>query len=143
HQQQHKNILYLVGDNVSSAQGGMLGMYNEMTYFNGVAESTEFMLEKIDAWGGPECFNHFAAGWAVAGNTPFTWTKQVASNFGGTRNGIVFHWPQGIRAKGQVRSQFHHVVDLAPTIFEAAKVPPPKVVDGVPQQPIEGVSMAY
>jgi arylsulfatase len=136
-------IVYLVGDNGASAEGGMLGMYNEMTYFNGVAESTEFMLEKIDAWGGPECFNHFAAGWAVAGNTPFTWTKQVASNFGGTRNGIVFHWPQGIRAKGQVRSQFHHVVDLAPTIFEAAKVPPPKVVDGVPQQPIEGISMAY
>jgi arylsulfatase A-like enzyme len=136
-------IVYLVGDNGASAEGGMLGMYNEMTYFNGVAESTEFMLEKIDAWGGPECFNHFAAGWAVAGNTPFTWTKQVASNFGGTRNGIVFHWPQGIRAKGQVRSQFHHVVDLAPTIFEAAKVPAPKVVEGVPQQPIEGISMAY
>jgi arylsulfatase len=136
-------IVYLVGDNGSSAEGGMLGMFNEMTYFNGVAESTEFMLQKIDQWGGPECFNHFAAGWAVAGNTPFTWTKQVASNFGGTRNGIVFHWPQGIKAKGEVRSQFHHVVDLAPTIFEAAKVPAPKVVNGIPQRPIEGVSMAY
>lgn len=136
-------IVYLVGDNGSSAEGGMLGMFNEMTYFNGVAETTEFMLQKIDQWGGPECFNHFAAGWAVAGNTPFTWTKQVASNFGGTRNGIVFHWPQGIKAKGEVRSQFHHVVDLAPTIFEAAKVPAPKIVNGIPQRPIEGVSMAY
>jgi arylsulfatase len=136
-------IVYLVGDNGSSAEGGMLGMFNEMTYFNGVAETTEFMLQKIDQWGVPECFNHFAAGWAVAGNTPFTWTKQVASNFGGTRNGIVFHWPNGIKAKGEVRSQFHHVVDLAPTIFEAAKVPAPKEVNGVPQKPIEGVSMAY
>jgi arylsulfatase len=136
-------IIYVVGDNGASAEGGMLGMFNEMTYFNGVPESTEFMLQKIDQWGGPECFNHFAAGWAVAGNTPFTWTKQVASNFGGTRNGIVFHWPRGIQAKGEVRSQFHHVVDLAPTIFEVAQVPAPREVNGVPQQPIEGVSMAY
>ncbi len=136
-------IVYLVGDNGASAEGGMLGMFNEMTYFNGVPETTEFMLGKIDQWGGPECFNHFAAGWAVAGNTPFTWTKQVASNFGGTRNGIVFHWPKGIRSKGEVRSQFHHVIDIAPTIYEAAKVPAPKAVNGIPQQPIEGVSMAY
>jgi arylsulfatase len=136
-------IVYVVGDNGSSAEGGMLGMFNEMTYFNGVPETTDFMLKKIDQWGGPECFNHFAAGWAVAGNTPFTWTKQVASNFGGTRNGIVFHWPKGIKSKGEVRDQFHHVVDIAPTIFEAAKVPAPKEVNGVEQQPIEGVSMAY
>lgn len=136
-------IIYVVGDNGASAEGGMLGMFNEGTYFNGVAESTKFMLEKIDQWGGPECFNHFAAGWAVAGNTPFTWTKQVASNFGGTRNGMVCHWPAGIKSKGQVRDQFHHVVDLAPTVFEAAKVPAPKEVNGVKQLPIEGVSMAY
>jgi arylsulfatase len=136
-------VIYVVGDNGASAEGGMLGMFNEMTYFNGVPETAEFMLKKLDLWGGPECFNHFAAGWAVAGNTPFTWTKQVASNFGGTRNGVVFHWPRGIQAKGEVRSQFHHVVDLAPTVFEAAKVPAPKEVNGVPQRPIEGVSMAY
>jgi arylsulfatase len=136
-------IVYIVGDNGSSAEGGMLGMFNEMTYFNGVAESTEFMLKKIDLWGGPECFNHFAAGWAVAGNTPFTWTKQVASNFGGTRNGVVFHWPKGIKAKGEVRNQFHHVVDIAPTIYEAAKIPAPSEVNGVKQSPIEGISMAY
>lgn len=136
-------IVYVVGDNGASAEGGMLGMFNEMTYFNGVAETTDFMLKKIDQWGGPECFNHFAAGWAVAGNTPFTWTKQVASNFGGTRNGVVFHWPKGIKSKGEVRNQFHHVVDIAPTIFDAAKIPSPKEVNGVAQQPIEGVSMAY
>jgi arylsulfatase len=136
-------IIYVVGDNGASAEGGMLGMFNEMTYFNGVAETAEFMLEKVEQWGGPECFNHYAAGWAVAGNTPFTWTKQVASNFGGTRNGIVFHWPKGIKSKGEIRNQFHHVIDLAPTVFEAAKVPPPKQVNGIMQQPIEGVSMAY
>lgn len=136
-------IIYVVGDNGSSAEGGMLGMFNEGTYFNGVPESTEFMLGKLEQWGGPECFNHFAAGWAVAGNTPFTWTKQVASNFGGTRNGMVIHWPAGIRAKGEVRDQFHHVVDLAPTVFEAAKIPAPKEVNGVAQRPIEGISMAY
>ncbi len=99
-------VIYVVGDNGSSAEGGMLGMFNEMTYFNGVPETTEFMLGKLDEWGGPECFNHFAAGWAVAGNTPFAWTKQVASNFGGTRNGIVFHWPKGIRAKGKFGASF-------------------------------------
>jgi arylsulfatase len=136
-------IVYIVGDNGSSAEGGMVGMFNEMTYFNGVAETTEFMLQKIDQWGGPECFNHFAAGWAVAGNTPFTWTKQVASNFGGTRNGVVFHWPKGIKAKGEIRSQFHHVVDIAPTIYEAANIPAPTEVNGVKQSPIEGISMAY
>lgn len=136
-------FIYVVGDNGASAEGGMSGMFNEGTYFNGVAESTEFMLGKIDQWGGPECFNHFAAGWAVAGNTPFTWTKQVASNFGGTRNGIVVHWPAGFRSRGQIRDQFHHVVDLAPTVFEAAGVPAPKEVNGIEQLPIEGVSMAY
>jgi arylsulfatase len=136
-------IIYVVGDNGASAEGGMLGMFNEMTYFNGVAETAEFMLERMEQWGGPECFNHYAAGWAVAGNTPFTWTKQVASNFGGTRNGIVFHWPKGIKSKGEIRTQFHHVVDLAPTVFEAAKVPSPKQVNGIAQRPIEGISMVY
>ena len=84
-----------------------------------------------------------AAGWAVAFDTPFMWTKQVASNFGGTRNGMVIHWPKGIKAKGEVRSQFHHVIDVAPTILEAARLPEPKIVNGTPQAPIEGVSMAY
>ncbi|MFM7518916.1 MAG: arylsulfatase [Planctomycetota bacterium] len=136
-------FLYVVGDNGASAEGGMSGAFNETSYFNGVEESVEFMLGKIDQWGGPECFNHFAAGWAVAGNTPFTWTKQVASNFGGTRNGMVVHWPKGFKARGEVRSQFHHVIDIAPTVYEAAGVPAPKEVNGVGQRPIEGVSMAY
>lgn len=136
-------FIYVVGDNGSSAEGGMIGMYNEGTYFNGVAETLEMQMAHYDELGGPECFNHFAAGWAVAGNAPFTWTKQVASNFGGIRNGVAFHWPKGIEAKGEVRDQFHHVIDIAPTVFEAAKVPAPHMVNGVEQRPIEGVSMAY
>ena len=136
-------IIYQVGDNGSSAEGGMIGMYNEMTYFNGVQETLDMQMAHYDELGGPACFNHFAAGWAVAGNTPFMWTKQVASNFGGTRNGMVMHWPNGIKAKGEVRSQFHHVIDLAPTVFEACKVPAPRMVNGIEQRPMEGVSMVY
>lgn len=136
-------FLYIVGDNGSSAEGGMIGMFNENTYFNGVQETLDMQLEKIDALGTEETYNHFAAGWAVAGNTPFTWTKQVASNFGGTRNGMVMHWPKGIQAKNEVRSQFHHVIDVAPTVYECVGVPAPRVVNGIEQRPIEGVSMKY
>ncbi len=136
-------IMYLVGDNGASAEGGMNGMFNEMTYFNGVEEKVPDMLKSMDKWGGPETFPHMAAGWAVAGNTPFMWTKQVASNFGGTRNPLVVHWPKGIKAKGEVRSQFQHVTDMAPTVLEAANIPEPKTVDGVAQTPMEGVSMMY
>jgi arylsulfatase A-like enzyme len=136
-------IIYEVGDNGASAEGGMNGMFNEMTYFNGVPETVPEMLKSIEKWGGPETFPHMAAGWAVAGNTPFTWTKQVASNFGGTRNPLVVSWPARIKAKGEVRSQFHHVVDLAPTILEAAGIPEPTTVNGVTQSPMEGVSMVY
>jgi arylsulfatase len=114
-----------------------------MTYFNGVAETVPDMLKNIDKWGGPETFPHMAAGWAVAGNTPFQWTKQVASNFGGTRNPLVVHWPKGIKAKGEVRSQFHHVIDVAPTVLEAANLPEPTSVNGVKQTPMEGGSMVY
>jgi arylsulfatase A-like enzyme len=136
-------FFYIVGDNGSSAEGGMIGMFNENTYFNAVQETLDMQLKKINDLGTEHTYNHFAAGWAVAGNTPFTWTKQVASNFGGTRNGMVVHWPSGIKSKGEVRSQFHHVIDVAPTIYEAANIPAPKVVNGVEQRPIEGVSMAY
>ena len=136
-------IFYEVGDNGASAEGGMNGMFNEMTYFNGVAESVPDMLKNIDQWGGPETFPHMAAGWAVAGNTPFMWTKQVAANFGGTRNPLVVSWPARIKAKGEIRSQFHHVVDIAPTVLEAANLPEPTTVNGVTQQPMEGVSMVY
>lgn len=136
-------FIYIVGDNGSSAEGGMIGMYNESTYFNGVEETLDMQLSRINDLGSDKCYNHFAAGWAVAGNTPFTWTKQVASNFGGTRNGMVIHWPAGIKARNEVRSQFHHVVDVAPTVYEAAGIPAPSVVKGIKQRPIEGVSMVY
>lgn len=136
-------FVYIVGDNGSSAEGGMIGMFNENTYFNAVQETLDMQLSRIDKLGTEETYNHFAAGWAVAGNTPFTWTKQVASNFGGTRNGMVMHWPAGIKAKGEVRSQFHHVIDVAPTIYEAAGLPAPRIVNGIEQRPIEGVAMNY
>ena len=136
-------FIYIVGDNGSSAEGGMIGMFNENTYFNGVAETLEMQLDKYDELGTEETYNHFAAGWAVAGNAPFSWTKQVASNFGGTRNGMVVHWPAGIKAKNEIRSQFHHVVDVAPTVFECVGVPQPKMVNGIAQRPMEGISMKY
>jgi arylsulfatase len=136
-------FFYVVGDNGSSAEGGMIGMFNENTYFNGVQETLDMQMKVLDELGTEKAYNHFAAGWAVAGNTPFTWTKQVASNFGGTRNGMVLHWPAGIKSKNEVRSQFHHVVDVAPTIYAAVGVPAPKIVNGIEQRPIEGVSMNY
>jgi len=136
-------IFYIAGDNGTSAEGGMNGMFNEYTYFNQVHEQVPELLKVLDEWGSPETYPHMAAGWAVAFDAPFTWTKQVASNYGGTRNGMVIHWPNGIRAKDQIRSQFHHVIDVAPTILEAAKLPEPTSVNGTPQRPLEGVSMAY
>ena len=134
---------YIVGDNGASAEGGPEGTYNEMMALNGIIGKADQMMEHIDAWGDPTTFPHFAIGWAWAGNTPFQWTKQVASHFGGTRNGMVLHWPKGIKAKGEIRSQFHHVVDVAPTVLEAAKLPQPKVVNGIKQRPMDGVSMLY
>ena len=136
-------VFYILGDNGTSAEGGTNGMFSEMTYFNGVQETLEDILRHYDELGGPMSYPHMAAGWAVAGDTPFSWTKQVASNFGGTRNGMIVHWPKRVTAKGEVRSQFHHVIDVAPTVLEAAGLPEPKVVNGTPQAPIEGVSMAY
>jgi arylsulfatase A-like enzyme len=136
-------VFYIVGDNGASAEGGMNGLFNEYTYFNGAQETVQDILKHYDELGGPTTYPHYAAGWAVAGDTPFTWTKQVASSYGGTRNGMVIHWPKGIAAKGEVRSQWHHVIDIAPTILEAAGLPEPKSVNGTPQTPIEGVSLAY
>jgi arylsulfatase len=134
-------VFYIAGDNGTSAEGGMNGMFNEYTYFNGVEEKVEDMLRHHDQWGSAETYPHMAAGWAVAFNTPFTWTKQVASNFGGTRVGMVAHWPKGISAKGEIRNHFSHVIDVAPTILEAAGLPEPKVVNGTPQVPMEGISL--
>jgi arylsulfatase A-like enzyme len=136
-------IFYEVGDNGASAEGTMNGLFNEMTYFNGIPENVPDLLKHYDDLGGPNSYGHYAAGWAVAGNAPFTWTKQVAGTYGGCRNPLVVHWPKGIKAKGELRSQWHHVIDLAPTILEAAGLPEPKSVNGVPQTPIEGVSMLY
>ena len=101
------------------------------------------MASKIDLFGTPEAYNHYAVGWAHAMDTPYQWTKQVASHWGGTRNGTIVHWPRGFTARGEVRSQFHHVIDVAPTVLEAAGLPQPTMVDGVSQRPIEGVSMTY
>jgi arylsulfatase len=136
-------IFYILGDNGTSAEGGMSGMFSEMTYFNGVQETVQEMLKHYDEWGGPTTYPHMAAGWAVAGNTPFMWTKQIPSNYGGTRNGMIVSWPKRIKATNQVRSQWHHVIDVAPTVLEAASLPEPKSVNGTVQSPIEGVSMLY
>lgn len=136
-------IFYEVGDNGASAEGTMNGLFNEATYFNGVPETVADILKHYDDLGGPHSYPHYAAGWAVAGDAPFTWTKQVAGSYGGCRNPLIVHWPKGIKGAGEVRSQWHHVIDIAPTILEAAGLPEPTSVNGTPQTPIEGVSMLY
>lgn len=136
-------VFYLVGDNGASAEGGLLGLVNESSFFNGVPETLEDNLKVIDELGGPKHFNHFPAGWAWAMNTPFQWAKQIASHLGGVRNPLVVSWPARIRDKGGVRPQFHHVIDIAPTIYEACAITFPDVLNGVAQKPIEGVSMVY
>ena len=136
-------IFYIIGDNGTSAEGGMSGMFSEMTYFNNVQETVQEMLKHYDEWGGPTTYPHMAAGWAVAGDTPFMWTKQMPSNYGGTRNGMIVSWPKGIKATNEIRAQWHHVIDVAPTVLEAASLPEPKSVNGTVQSPIEGGSMLY
>jgi arylsulfatase len=136
-------FIYIAGDNGASAEGSMTGLFNETSFFNGVPEPLADVLRYLDRWGDPTTYPHYSIGWAVAGNAPFSWAKQVASSYGGTRNGMVIHWPRGIEAKGELRTQWHHVVDIAPTVLEAAGLPFPQVVNGTRQQPFEGVSLAY
>ena len=126
-------VYYIVGDNGASAEGTINGSFNETFIFNGAAalETPEFLASRIDDFGTPKAYNHFAVGWAHAMDTPYQWTKQVASHWGGTRNGTIVHWPSGIEARGEVRSQFHHVIDVAPTVLEAAGLPQPTAVNGV------------
>jgi len=138
-------IYVMIGDNGASAEGTVNGTFNEMLSLNGAGslETVEFMASKIDLFGTPAAYNHYAVGWAHALDTPYQWTKQVASHWGGTRNGTIVHWPNGIKSKGELRTQFHHVIDVAPTVLEAAGLPEPLFVNGIQQKPYEGVSMAY
>ena len=136
-------VYYIVGDNGASAEGSINGCFNEMSYFNGLQsyETPDYLSARLDKLGGPDSYNHYAVGWAHAMNTSYQWTKQVASHFGGTRNGTIVHWPNAIKGKGEIRTQFCHVIDVAPTILEAAGIPQPVSVDGIQQEPIEGASM--
>ena len=132
-----------MGDNGSSAEGGREGTFNELVHLNGIfgVEFIESMLEPANEWGGPDSFPHMACGWAVATDAPFKWTKQMAADFGGTRNGMLMHWPAGFKAKGEIREQWHHANDVAATVLEAANIPQTKVINGVKQNPLDGVSM--
>jgi arylsulfatase A-like enzyme len=138
-------VFAMVGDNGASAEGTINGTFNELISMNGAAalETPEFMASRIEEFGTPSAYNHFAVGWAHAMDAPYQWTKQVASHWGGTRNGTIVHWPSRISARGETRHQFHHVIDLAPTVLEVAGLPEPTFVHGVQQRPLEGVSMTY
>jgi arylsulfatase A-like enzyme len=137
-------IYLIIGDNGASAEGTLNGCFNELTTLNGMPdiETPEFLLSKIDDFGTPNAYNHYAVGWAHAMCTPYQWTKQVASHWGGTRNGTIVHWPNGVKGKGEMRTQFHHVIDVARTILDVAGLPEPTMVNGITQAPHEGVSMA-
>ena len=136
-------FIYIVGDNGASAEGGPEGAYNEMMALNGIISTAAINNPHLEQWGDPTTFPHYAIGWAWAGDTPFQWTKQIASHYGGTTNGVVVSWPSRIQKGGGVRSQFTHVTDIAPTVLEAASLPFPKSVNGTKQRPFDGTSMAY
>jgi len=136
-------VVSIVGDNGASPEGGVAGTDNEAKFFNGVRDTAEANRKLIDELGGPKTYGNYPVGWAHAGSTPFQWTKQIASHFGGTRNPLVISWPKRIKDKNGIRTQFHHVNDIAPTIYEAVGIQPPSEVNGIPQKPIEGVSLVY
>src|SRR5947207_344548 len=136
-------FIYIVGDNGASAEGGPEGAYNEMMALNGIINTAEINMPHLENWGDPSTFPHYAIGWAWAGDTPFQWTKQIASHYGGTTNGVVIHWPTRVKAKGEFRSQFTHVTDVAPTVLEATGLPFPKSVNGTAQRAFDGTSMTY
>ncbi len=136
-------ILYVAGDNGASLEGDVYGCFDDMAVVNGVAEDTGALVRKLDDFGGPRSYVHYPIGWAWAGNTPFQWGKQIAAFFGGTRDPLVVHWPKAIKTAGGIRTQFHHVIDLVPTILDAAGLPRPTSVNGVAQTPLDGVSMLY
>jgi arylsulfatase A-like enzyme len=137
-------VIFMMGDNGASAEGTLQGTTNEVgTAANGVKESIPYLLSMIDELGGPRCYNHYPVGWAHAMDAPMQWTKQIASHFGGTRNGMVISWPARIKDNGGLRSQFCHVIDIVPTIYEAAKITPPTMLDGVEQKPLDGMSLVY
>jgi len=136
-------VFYIVGDNGASAEGGLAGSINELRVFNKVPESREQLLASLNDLGSPKTFNHYHAAWAWAGTTPFQWTKQIASHFGGTRNPLIIAWGNQIKDRGGIRNQFHHVIDITPTILDAAGITVPTEVDGVKQQKLEGTSLVY
>ncbi len=136
-------FIYLLGDNGASGEGGIEGTTVEHRLGHGIVDDPESMLPELDDIGGPQTYPIAPVGWALALNTPFQWTKQVASHFGGVRDGLIVHWPAGIADRGGIRSQFHHVIDILPTILDCAGIPSPVSVSGVAQQPIEGTSMRY
>ena len=136
-------VIYIAGDNGASPEGSPQGLLNEMTFFNGVREDIKEVLKRVDEIGTATTYNHYPSAWAHAMCTPFQWTKQVASHYGGTRNGMVISWPKGIAARGELRTQWHHAIDIVPTIYDVARVTAPALVNGVAQKPIEGVSMTY
>ncbi|PBI88818.1 Arylsulfatase [Rhodococcus erythropolis] len=136
-------VIYMIGDNGASAEGGLDGSFNYMATLNGYPQTPEEISERLDDIGTENSYAHYPVGWALALDTPYQWAKQVASHYGGTRNGLVVHWPDGIDARGEIRHQWHHCVDITPTILEAAGIPSPTMVDGVPQQPVEGIAMNY
>lgn len=136
-------LFYILGDNGGSAEGGLNGAFNEFSIINNAPEPIDFVARDIDKLGGPYTYNHYAVGWAVAMDTPFTWHKMIAANFGGTRNGMIVHWPDRIKQTGEIRQQFQHLIDVAPTVLDAAGIPEPTSVDGIEQHRMEGSSMTY